>query len=49
MNGAARRTCEAGGNWNGSVPSCDIVGEYQFIPHMTYLDINSVTLPNLVP
>ena len=26
MNGAATRTCEAGGNWNGSVPTCNIVG-----------------------
>ena len=34
MNGAATRTCEAGGNWNGSVPTCDIDGQLQFLPHM---------------
>ena len=27
LNGTATRTCEVGGNWNGSVPTCDIVGE----------------------
>ena len=29
MNGTATRTCEAeaGGTWNGSVPTCNIVGE----------------------
>ena len=27
MNGAAARTCEAGGNWSSSVPTCDIVSE----------------------
>ena len=27
MNGAATRTCQAGGTWNGSVPTCDIAGE----------------------
>ena len=27
MNGAATRTCEADGYWNGSLPICDIDSE----------------------
>ena len=27
MNGAATRTCEAGGTWSGTAPTCVIVGE----------------------
>ena len=37
MNGAATRTCDAAGNWNGSVPTCDIVGELEFIPYIKKL------------